>query len=150
MQYSWPRPQTLALTTVFAAAAAMMLTFSRPVEMMVDGVRVQSDVPPVTTSSKEVFVPLRSIAEALGSQIVAEKGGVIVVVRGNQSLRLAVGDRHALLNSMPFTFHRAPFRVRGRVMVSLNAISRAFNVKTNYDPRTARVDVISSEVGPTN
>jgi hypothetical protein len=150
MRYSWPRPQTLVVTTVFAAAAAAMLAFSRPVEMMVDGVRVESDVPPVTTASQEVYVPLRSIAEALGAEMIAEKSGVIVVVRGNQSLRLATGNTHALLNSMPFTFHHAPFRVRGRVMVSLSAISRAFNVKTNYDPRTARVDVISTGVGPTN
>jgi hypothetical protein len=150
MQYSAPRPQTIVVTTVFAALAAMMLTFSRPVEMMVDGVRVQSDVPPVTTAAKEVFVPLRSIAEALGATMIAEKGGVIVVVRGNQSLRLAVGETRGLLNSMPFTFHHAPFRVRGRVMVSLNAISRAFNVKAKYDPRTARVNVTSTDVGPTN
>ena len=150
MRYSWPRPQTLVVTAVFAAAAAAMLAFSRPVEMMVDGVRVSSDVPPVTTASQEVYVPLRSIAEALGAEMFAEKNGVIVVVRGNQSLRLAIGNTHALLNSMPFTFHHAPFRVRGRVMVSLNSLSRAFNVKTSYNPRTARVDVISSGVGPTN
>jgi hypothetical protein len=150
MQYSWPRPQTLVATTVVAMAAALVLTFSRPVEMMVDGIRIESDVPPVTTASQEVYVPLRSIAEALGAEMVAEKNGVIVVVRGNQSLRLTIGNTHALLNSMPFTLHHAPFRVRGRVMVSLNAISRAFNVKTNYDPRTARVDVISTGVDSTN
>ena len=150
MHYSWPRPQTLLLTAVFATAAAGMLVFSRPVEMMVDGVRVQSDVPPVTTATREVFVPLRTIAEALGAEVIAERDGSIVMVRGDQSLRLQVRNVHATLNGMPFTFHRAPFRVRGRVMVSLNAISRALNVTTKYDPRTARVDVISSEVGPTN
>ena len=130
--------------------AAAMLTFSRPVEMMVDGVRVDSDVPPVTTSSKDVYVPLRTIAEALGAEMVVEKDGTIEVVRGNQSLRLAVGNPHASLNAMPLTLHHAPFRVRGRVMVSLGAISRAFSVKTSYDPRTARVDVISAPIGPTN
>lgn len=150
MHYSWPRPQTIAITTVFAAAAATMLAFSRPVELMVDGVRIESDVPPVTTSAKDVYVPLRSIAEALGADTILEKNGTIVVVRGNQSLRLAVGNPRAMLNAMPLTLHHAPFRVRGRVMVSLNAISRAFSVRTTYDPRTARVDVISAPVGPTN
>src|SRR5215469_15308125 len=150
MQYSWPRPQTIVVTTVFAAAAATMLAFSRPVEMMVDGVRVESDVPPVTTASKEVYVPLRTIAEALGAEMVVEKDGSIIVVHGNSSLRLVVGNTHATLNAMPFTFHHAPFRVRGRVMVSLSSISRAFSVRTDYDPRTARVDVISTDVGTPN
>jgi hypothetical protein len=146
--YRWPRPQTLALTTVFAAAAASMLVFSRPVEMMVDGVRVTSDVPPVTTASREVFVPLRTIAEALGAEMIVERDGSISVVRGNQSLRLVVGKQHATLNAMPFTFHHAPFRVRGRVMVSLAAISRAFHVQAKYDARTARVDVTSPAAAP--
>jgi hypothetical protein len=146
--YRWPRPQTLLITTVFATAAATMLAFSRPVEMMVDGVRVTSDVPPVTTASREVFVPLRTIAEALGAEMLVEHDGSIVVVRGNQSLRLVVGNHHAVLNAMPFTFHQAPFRVRGRVMVSLSAISRAFKVQAKYDARTARVDVTSPASDP--
>jgi hypothetical protein len=146
--YRWPRPQTIALTTVFAAAAATMLAFSRPVEMMVDGVRVTSDVAPVTTSSREVFVPLRSIAEALGAEMLVERDGSIDVVRGNQSLRLVVGNEHAILNAMPFTFHHKPFRVRGRVMVSLSSISRAFGVQAKYDARTARVDVTSGAAEP--
>ena len=150
MTYRWPRPQTLALTTVFAAAAASMLALSRPVEMMVDGVRVTSDVPPVTTSSREVFVPLRTIAEALGAEMIVEKDGSIAVVRGNQSLRLVVGNHHAILNAMPFTFHHAPFRVRGRVMVSLTALSRAFGVQAKYDAHTARVDVTSAAPGTPN
>ncbi len=150
MTYRWPRPQTIALTTVFAAAAASMLAFSRPVEMMVDGVRVTSDVSPVTTASSEVFVPLRTIAEALGAEMVVERDGSIAVIRGNQSLRLVVGNQHALLNAMPFSFHQAPFRVRGRVMVSLASISRAFGVQTKYDARTARVDVTSTGPGTPN
>ena len=36
--------------------------------MLVDGERVDSDVPPVTTASEKAFVPLRSIADALGAE----------------------------------------------------------------------------------
>jgi hypothetical protein len=37
----------------------------------------------------------------------------------------------------------APFRVRGRVMIGLKPISDAFGVAANYDPRTARVEILS-------
>jgi Copper amine oxidase N-terminal domain len=142
---SW---QSITLTAVVALAASALLTFSRPTVMMVDGERVESDVPPVTTSSERAFVPLRSIADALGAEtVIDDKTGEIDVVRGNQSLRLKLGDVHAKLNGMPMTLHHAPFRVRGRVMIGLAAVAQAFNVQATYDPRTARIDVRTPGVG---
>ena len=141
---SW---QSLTLTAVIALVASALFAFSRPTVMMVDGERVDSDVPPVTASADKVFVPLRSIADALGADtVVDEKSGVIAVVRGSQSLRLKVGDERATFNGMPMTLHHAPFRVRGRVMVSLRTIEQAFNVRATYDPRTARIDMLTPGV----
>lgn len=140
--------RTIVITAVVALVASALLAFSRPVEMMVDGQRVESDVPPVTTTSDRVFVPLRSIADALGAEtIVDDDNARIDVVRGNQSLRLKVGDVHATLNGMPLTLKHAPFRVRGRVMVSLKVVANAFNVRVHYDPRSARIDVMTAGVG---
>ena len=69
------------------------------------------------------------------------------MIRGNQSLRLRLGNTHATLNGMPMTLRHAPFRVRGRVMVSLNVVAQAFNVRASYDPRTARIDILSPGIG---
>jgi hypothetical protein len=149
--YRAPSWRTIAVTGVAALLASAVLAFSRPVEMMVDGERVESDVPPVTASSAKVFVPLRTIADALGAEtVVDEKTGRIDVVRGNQSLRLKVGDEHATLNGMPLTLKHAPFRVRGRVMISLKVVASAFGVRVNYDPRTARIDVLTPGIGQAN
>ena len=116
--------------------------------MMVDGERVESDVPPVTVTSDKVFVPLRSLADALGAQTdLDEKTGRIDVVRGNQSLRVRVGDPHATLNGMPLTLKHPPFRVRGRVMISLKTVAVAFGVRVSYDPRTQRIDVLTPGIG---
>ncbi len=142
MTYRWPRPQTLVITVVLATLSAALLTFSRPVEMLVDGQRVVSDVPPVTTVSDKVYVPLRSMAEALGARTVVQ-GNTIEVLRGKQSLRVKVGDRHATIDGEPFTMAHAPFRVRGRVMIGLKPISDAFGVRTNYNPHTGRINVIT-------
>ena len=51
-----------------------------------------------------------------------------------------MGDTRATVNGMPLTLKHAPFRVRGRVMVELKAVARAFNVRASYDPRTARIE----------
>jgi hypothetical protein len=146
--YRKPSWQTLVLTATIATFASALLAFSRPVDVIVDGQHIESDVPPVQTAADKVYVPLRSLAEALGAETVVDAHGEkIAIVRGNQSLRLTVGDEHATLNGMPMTLHNPPFRVRGRVMVSLSAISRALGVRTIYDARTSRVDVLSPGVG---
>jgi len=45
-------------------------------------------------------------------------------------------------------FH-APFRVRGRVMISLDAVARALNVRARYDARNARIEVVTPGIGET-
>ena len=133
--------KTLAVTAAIALAVSLGLTISRPVELRVDGQNVVSDVPPVT-QAHEVFVPLRALAESLGADLHAdEKTGAIDVIRGDQHLQIHVGTTQAKLNGAKMTLHHAPFPVRGRVMVGLQTVSRAFGVKTRYDARTARIDV---------
>jgi hypothetical protein len=142
---SW---QSVTLTAVAALSASALLAFSRQTIMMVDGERVESDVPPITTTSDRAFVPVRTVSDALGAETVIDsKTGEIDVIRGNQSLRLRLGNTHATLNGMPMTLRHAPFRVRGRVMVSLNLVAQAFNVRASYDPRTARIDILSPGIG---
>ena len=136
------------MTAVVAIVASVLLAFARPAVMMVDGERVESDVPPVTTTPDKVFVPLRSIADALGAETeLDDNGGRIDVVRGNQSLRVRLGDVHATINGMPLTLKHAPFRVRGRVMISLKTVAAAFGVRVSYDPRSQRIDVLTPGIG---
>ncbi len=148
--YSRIRWQGLVLIAVLAFVTSAALAFSRPTEMLVNGERVDSDVQPVTTASKRAYVPLRTLADALGAETqVDDKTGNIAVVLGNTSLRLRVGDTHAMLNGMPLTLKHAPFRVRGRVMISLDAVARALNVRARYDSRNARIEVVTPGIGET-
>lgn len=149
MRYQPPSKATLAATIVLAMLAALSFSYSKPVEMRVDGQAVMSDVPPVTTS-KGVYVPLRSVSEALGAETRYEhKSGDVVVTRGDQVVSLKVGSTHAKLNGMPVTLKHAPFRVRGRVMVSLHAVQQVFGVNVKFDETTARVDVNTPGVSDT-
>ena len=146
MTYCRPAMQTLILTGVVALVASAMLALSHPAQLRIDGQRVESDVPPITTAAQRVFVPLRAVADALGAQTLVH-GNNVYIIRGKQSLRLRVGDRHATLNGMPLTLERPPFRVRGRVMIGIKALALALNVHIDYDPRTARINVLTPGIG---
>ncbi|MEO6835406.1 MAG: stalk domain-containing protein [Candidatus Tumulicola sp.] len=148
MTYRPPSWRVLLATVAVALLASALLAFARPVEMLVDGQRVDSDVPPVVATAGKVFVPLRTVADALGAQTQSgDKSGRIDVVRGHRSLRVRVGDARASINGMPLTLEHPPFRVRGRVMIELRAVASAFNVRASYDPRSARVLVLTPGIG---
>jgi len=143
MRYKAPSLTAVLLTTAAATAAAAALSIGKPVEVRVDGQPMLTDVAPVRTTT-EVFVPVRPLSEALGAEArYDEKTGEISLTHGDQLLRMKIGETHATLNGMPMTLLHAPFRVRGRAMISLHAVQRAFGVRVKYDKAAARVDVNS-------
>jgi hypothetical protein len=141
----WRGVVFIAIVALFVSA---FLAFSRPVIMIVDGDRVDTDVAPVTTESDRAYVPLRTIADALGAEIDADaKTGTIGVTLGDKTLSLKIGDRNARVDGMPLTLRRPPFVVRGRVMVSLEAVARALGVHAKYDAKAARIEVNTNGIG---
>ena len=149
MKYQAPSRATLVATAVLALLGSLTFAYSKPVEMRVDGQQVISDVPPVTTP-KGIYVPLRPVSDALGAETRYErKSGDVVVTRGDQTVRFKVGSTHAKLNGMPVTLRHAPFRVRGRVMLSLHEVQQVFGVRVKFDKVTARVDVNTPGVSDT-
>ena len=142
MRYRAPSKAAIALTAAAALAASLAFSFSKPIEVRVDGQPIISDVPPVSSAKEGVFVPLRPVSDALGAQTRYEhRSGDVLVTRGDETLHLKVGSTHAKLNGMPMTLRHPPFRVRGRVMLSLKAVGQAFGVRVKFDKVTARVDV---------
>jgi hypothetical protein len=59
-------------------------------------------------------------------------------------MRLHVGDRVATLNGYKLTLASAPFAVRGRTMVPLQVIARAFKTHVRYDTGHAQIDVMTA------
>jgi len=139
-----PKRKTVAATTAAAALAAALTSLSHPAALRVDGHRMISDVPPVTTA-KAAYVPLRVIAETLGADTNYDsKTGTIELIRNNDTMRLHVGDRTATLNGKKLTLRSAPFSVRGRTMVPLQVIASAFKTRVHYDTAHAQIDVMTS------
>ncbi len=137
-----PGARSIALTAAVAVVAAALSSLSKPVALRVDGQRMLSDVPPVTTS-KGAYVPLRVVAESLGAQTTYDpKAATIELVRGHEEMRLRTGDRSATLDGKRIVLATAPFSVRGRTMVSLATIARAFGTRVRYDRARANIDVM--------
>jgi hypothetical protein len=137
----------LLVTVLIATIASVMVAASQPPTMHIDGQKITSDVPPVTSLKGEAFVPLRPVAEALGAEMSYDhKTGTVEVLHGNDKLRLRVGEKVATLNGNKMTLKHAPFAVRGRMMVGLNAIRRAFGSRVSYDAARAKIDVMTPGV----
>jgi hypothetical protein len=146
--YAGVARRALVPVGLVALAVSCVLAFSRPIVMLVDGERVDTDVAPITTANEKAFVPLRSIADALGAETsIDPKTGGVDIVLGTQTFRVRAGDPHATLNGMPVTLKHAPFLVRGRTMISLDAVARALHVRARYDQRNARIEVITPGIG---
>ena len=139
-----PSFRLVAVTVAIASVAAAMTSLSHPAALSVDGQRIVSDVPPVTSPKGEAFVPLRAVAETLGAEMnYDQKTGEIELVRANDTLRMRVGERVATLNGNKLTMKHPPFAVRGRTMVSLGVVARAFGTRVRYDRAHAHIDVLT-------
>jgi hypothetical protein len=128
---------------VGATLASALMAFARPVEMRIDGARLASDVAPIATTSNHIFVPLRTVAERLGARTTPHENGGVDVVRGGRSLHVRVGDTRAALNGRPLVLDHPPFRVRGRVMLDLDVLADALDVRAKYDRGAQRIDVLT-------
>jgi hypothetical protein len=142
MPYKPPGLAAVVVTAAIAIVVSLAISVAKPVEVRVDGQPMLTDVAPVRTDAETVYVPLRPLSDALGAETRYDpKSGDIFMTRGDQSLHLRIGDVHATLNGMPMTFKNAPFRVRGRAMIGLHTVQKAFGVRVKFDKTTSRVDV---------
>jgi hypothetical protein len=138
-----PSRRVVVTTAVLATVAAAAMAISRPTSLTVDGQRILSDVPPVT-QARDAFVPLRAVADGLGADMDYDaKTQTVQLSRGGDVLRMRLGEAQATLNGKPLTLAHAPFEVRGRTMVGLGVIARAFGSQVRYDSTHANIDVVT-------
>jgi phage baseplate assembly protein gpV len=136
-----PNGRLLVATAATALVASLALALSTPATVSVDGQRLASDVAPVTTPDG-AYLPLRAVSDAAGARTTYDpQTGQITVRRGSEVLAMHVGTTLANLDGHRITLARAPFAVRGRVLVSSATIARAFGSSVRYDARHDRVVV---------
>ena len=79
MTYRRPSLRMFVLTALVAMTASTFVAFSRPIDLVVDGEFVASDVPPVAAAGNHIYVPVRTLADALGAQTTVDGANIYVV-----------------------------------------------------------------------
>jgi hypothetical protein len=134
-----PSGRLIAATAAIALMASLSLALSTPATISVDGQRLASDVPAVTTPSG-AYLPLRAIADAAGAKTTFDTAnGDIVVRKGTDVLVMRAGAATAKMNGHRVTLAHAPFTVHGRVMVASATIADTFGSTVRYDSKHGRV-----------
>ncbi len=132
-------------TALLATLASAVVAASQPASVHVDGQSIAADVPPVTSIKGDAFLPLRAVADSVGADTNYDaKTGIVELIRGNDTLRSRAGESVAVLNGKKIALRHAPFAVRGRTMVGLYTIAKAFGSKVSYDHKAAKISISTS------
>lgn len=141
MKRHLPSVRLLVTTALVASSVSLVTAISRPAVIAIDGLRLPSDVAPVTAGGT-AYLPVRAVTEATGARTTYDAArGEVVVRRGNDVLVVRVGQRRATLDGAPIELSHAPFTVHGRTLMPGADLARALGSIVKYDPLRGRIDV---------
>ena len=141
------RSPLVILFLVAVALAAPAAALADAPAIVVDGVAVRTDVPPVVENGR-VLVPLRGIFERFNADVsYDEKTATVVATRNGIDVRVTVGSTEADINGHQVDLEVAPQEVDGRIEVPLRFVAQALGVSVDYDDATNTVVVDSAAGG---
>lgn len=129
----------VSMTSVYAYKKSSGISPQIFVTLKVNDVIVKTDVDPYIKDGR-VFVPIRFIAEILGSQVHYDPEAKRAIIVGNgKTVVLHVDDNNMSVNGS-LEFIDAPAEItNGRTMVPLRALSESLNIDVIWDPITLSV-----------
>ncbi len=114
------------------------------ITITVNGSRIASDVAPYIDSHNRTMVPIRFVAEALGSEVGWDQDikGVSVKRREN-AVYLWVGRQNYTVNGKTKTMDTVPVILPpGRTMVPVRFVAEALGCRVDWDSRTRTVIIV--------
>ena len=100
---------------------------------------LRPEVSPINQNGR-VLVPMRSIFEQLGATVNYNSlNQSIVATKGETVIRMALGSRNALVNSLPVTLDQPARAYYGRTLVPLRFVSEAMGADVDYNANTRTV-----------
>ena len=124
----------------------LVLTIGNPV-MLVDGVRTMLEAAPLVRNGR-TLVPVRAVAEALGSTVVYDATlRQVDITRYDVSLALILGKSMATLNGStvaidPLDAGVVPIIAAGRTMLPLRFVVESLGAIVTYDATTRVISVV--------
>ncbi|MDN5331763.1 MAG: hypothetical protein PWP45_988 [Tepidanaerobacteraceae bacterium] len=115
----------------------------RTISIMVDGLPVSFDVPPIITDGR-TLVPFRAVSEALNVPVSwDEKARTVTASDGITRILLRIGDKTAYRNNAPVALDVPPMIMNGRMLIPLRFFSEAFGCNVEWDNASYTVRIVS-------
>ncbi|MDB5055603.1 MAG: Copper amine oxidase N-terminal protein [Bacilli bacterium] len=105
----------------------------------VNGNTVNTSISPQIING-HTFVPLRAIAEGLGSKVSWDNGlRKATVEKADKTIEFTIGNPEVTVNSTHASIELAPYIVEGSSMLPLRFIGEQFGLKVTWDPLTKAI-----------
>lgn len=118
---------------------------SGPISINVDGVAVQTDVPPYIDNNSRTMVPVRLLSEALGCYVEWHGGEQRVrLTRPGKIVELFIGREVARVNDTEQKMDTTAVIREGRTMVPLRFLAETFGLKVDWRKDQRTVAIVSS------
>lgn len=119
----------LAVCFVLAAPALAAADYS----LFVNGAPVYSDVSPEVVG-REVLLPLRAVAEALGAVVSYDEiGQTVYVNKYDLSVEIPIGKHTGMKNGHTILLAAPPKIINSRTLITREALRNALGVKTTFN-----------------
>ncbi|MDO5388111.1 MAG: stalk domain-containing protein [Clostridia bacterium] len=90
-----------------------------------------------------ILIPMRIIFENLGAEVSWDaETKTVTAIKDNTTVKLQVGSNIMYINNSPVTMDTTVKTVNGETLVSVRAVSEAFNAETNWDSITRTVNIL--------
>lgn len=110
-----------------------------PNPIWVNGNMVSTRINPQIING-HTFVPLRGIAEGLGSKVTWDKEfSRVIVEKEGKIINFTIGNPEVMVNGIPLTIELAPYINEGNSMLPLRFIGEQFGLKVTWDPLTRAI-----------
>ncbi|SFK90937.1 N-acetylmuramoyl-L-alanine amidase [Paenibacillus sp. 1_12] len=117
-----------------------------PLQLFLDGKQLTAEVAPLINKDNKVMVPVRIIAESLGSKVLwEEKIRKVTVNKSNISIQMFIDKKEVLVNNKAVQLDTAPSIVEGNAMLPVRFISEQLGIKVTWDDLTRSVFLFNQE-----
>jgi hypothetical protein len=117
---------------------------ANPIQIVMNGTPIISSISPQIINGR-TYVPLRAIAEGLGSKVSWDSGlQKVTVEKADKLLEFTIGNPEVSVNNTSLTIETAPYVVEGSSMLPIRFISEQFGLKVDWDAATNTVILNSS------
>lgn len=116
-----------------------------PIKVVIDGKQLHVSSPPFMESNR-VFVPMRSVFQALGATVVWDGAKqTITAAKDGQKMTLSIGSKTATVNGKTHPLDALPRIVNGQTYVPARFVSEALGATVKWDGHKRIVSIASPQ-----